>query len=65
MPTLTHVGTGSSSSESAFQTYRHLLQRQVAARTPLLDDVLGIVEERVLSLRKDLDTMQEASDDTR
>lgn len=54
-----------SSTDRSFDAYRRLLQRQIAGRTPLLNDVLSSVERNIEALYIDLDTMKERSDDTR
>ena len=52
------------SNDSALQSYRQILQKQATARTPLLDDVLSVVEERASALRQDFDIIQREHDDT-
>lgn len=53
-----------SSTDRSFDAYRRLLQRQIAGRTPLLNDVLSSVERNIEALHIDLDSMKERSDDT-
>ncbi|KIP05345.1 hypothetical protein PHLGIDRAFT_128964 [Phlebiopsis gigantea 11061_1 CR5-6] len=48
-----------------FQKYSNSLQQQIAGRTPLLQEVLDTVENRVQMLRDDLDTMHGQEEDTR
>ena len=65
LPSMNQITAIASSNGASFQAYRNLLQRQIAGRTPLLDDVLSTAEKNIETLRKDFDTMQGAEDDMR
>lgn len=65
LPSSTQATTNSSANGLSFQAYKRVLQRQISGRSPLLDDVLNTIEKSIETLREDLDTMDEHSDDTR
>ena len=65
LPSMNQMAASTSSNDASFQTYRNLLQRQIAGRTPVLDDVLSAAEKNIETLHKDFDTMKESEDDTR
>lgn len=50
---------------ASFQKFKDTLERQLACRTPLLDDVLTAIESRVQSLHEDLAVIRDSEDSSR
>ncbi|KAH9932407.1 hypothetical protein B0H21DRAFT_780985 [Amylocystis lapponica] len=64
-PSMFQASLNSSLAVVSFQKYKSALQRQVAGRTPLLDDVLNSAERHAQDLQEDLEAMQGDDDDSR
>ncbi|THH13587.1 hypothetical protein EW146_g6653 [Bondarzewia mesenterica] len=64
-PSLYEASLGSTSMLSSYQKYKSALQRQVAGRTPLLDGVLRVIENRAEALHKDLRAVRKDEGDSR
>ncbi|PCH33973.1 hypothetical protein WOLCODRAFT_94557 [Wolfiporia cocos MD-104 SS10] len=65
LPSSSQSSNSSSKAASPFQKYKSSLQLQLKGRTPLLDDVLSVIERQSSRLQQEIEYIQSTDQDTR